>query len=258
MWRDLPVDLWLLRPCTGSDRSPFFRYIQTTNLSPLMRPPFRKPLTLVAAGVVLHLVTPPASQALLVYSAAGSSISGSLGGVVFADARWTLTATADETLSTLISFPGPGGMFQLWSLPVSPRVRIETLASVLEADLQPSNPFRWLALSGSFPVGPTPKIGFVYTTPSFQPETAAGVIQVPGSFVNLQSPASFAGTSIFETNTFTTTAGPLVISASSPVAGVFRIDPVPTPLPVLAVAGALSWSRRLRRRVATGVRPLAG
>jgi hypothetical protein len=39
-----------------------------------------------------------------------------------------------------------------------------------------------------------------------------------------------------------------VISSSSFVPGTFRIDPVPGPLPALAVAGAFSWSRRLRLR----------
>jgi hypothetical protein len=216
-----------------------------------MRHPFRQTLVAFTAVPWLLLAAPTAGQAALVYSAAGSSISGSLGGTAFSDASWSLTATADEALSTLSSFTVPGqGTFQLWWLPVAPRLKIQTLATVLEADLQAATPFRWLALSGSFPVGPTPKIGFVYTTPWFNPETAAGVVQVPGSFVNLQSPASFVGDSIFEPNTFATTAGPLVISPSSPVPGFFRIDPVPSPLAVLGAAGAFSWSRLLRRRLA--------
>ena len=215
-----------------------------------MRLSFGQPLLPLAACGLVALAIPPASQALLVYSAEGSSISGSLGGVSFADAGWRITATADETQSQLTSFTVPNtGTFNLWWLTVTPRVRIQTLASVLEADLLPSSNFRWLALSGTFPVGPTPKIGFVYTTPFFNPETAAGVFEVPGSFVNLRSPASFSGQSIFEANTFATSAGPLVISSSPTVPGTFRIDPVPGPLPALAVAGAFSWCRRLRRRL---------
>ena len=216
-----------------------------------MRHPFRQTLVALTATPCLLLAVPSAGQAWMVYSAAGSSISGSLGGTSFSDASWSLTATADEALSTLSSFTVPGqGTFQLWWLPVAPRLKIQTMATMLEADLQPANPFRWLALSGSFPVGPTPKIGFVYTTPWFNPETAAGVVEVPGSFVNLQSPGNFAGASIFEPNTFATTAGPLVISSSSTVPGFFRIDPVPSPLAGLGAAGAFSWSRRLRRRLA--------
>jgi hypothetical protein len=213
-----------------------------------MGPSCRSALIGLAATSALLAAAQP-SQALLVYSAAGSSISGSLGGTAFVDASWSMTATADETQATLSSFTAPGvGTFDLWWLPVNPRVKIQTLASLLEADLLPSTPFRWLALSGTFPVGPTPKIGFVYTTPFFNPETAAGVFGVPGSFVNLQTPTSFAGASIFETNSYPSSAGPLVISSSAEVPGVFRIDPVPGPLPALALAGAFSWSRRLRAR----------
>lgn len=212
-----------------------------------MRTPFCAPLVGVSATVLLTLAIPSASQALLVYSASGSRISGSLNGQTFVDAAWNLEATADPALATLTTFTVPGqGPFALWSLPVSPKVRIATVASVLEANLLPFDTFRWLALSGSFPVGPSPKIGFVYTTPSFSPETAAGVVNVPGSFVNLQSPAQFTGPSLFEPHAFTTSAGPLVISGSQVVTGTFRIDPVPGPWPALAVAGAFSWSRRLR------------
>jgi hypothetical protein len=187
---------------------------------------------------------------MLVYSASGAGLSGTLGGQAFNDASWRLTATADETLATLSSFTVPPlGSFDLWWLPASPRVSIEIPGSVLEADLLPSPSLQWLVLSGRFPVGPDPKIGFVFTTPTtFSPETAAGVVNVPGSFVDLQSPVAFAGASIFEANSYPSTSGDLVISSSAFVPGTFRIDPVPGPLPVLAVAGAFSWSRRLRRR----------
>jgi hypothetical protein len=216
-----------------------------------MRVPFRPALVAFMAAPCLLLAAPQPGQAWMVYQAAGSRISGSLGGVAFSDANWSLIAAADETLSTFSSFTVPGqGTFELWWLPVAPRLKIQTMATILEADLQASNPYRWLALSGSFPVGPTPKIGFVYTTPWFNPETAAGVLEVPGSFVNLKSPLSLAGSSIFETNSFPTSAGTLVISSSSQVPGLFRIDPVPSPLPVLTMAGAFSWSRRLRQRIA--------
>ncbi|MEB3335614.1 MAG: hypothetical protein VKP70_11595 [Cyanobacteriota bacterium] len=212
-----------------------------------MRSGLRAPLFSITATALFAVVSPSPSEALLVYSATGSKVSGSLAGEAFVDAAWSLQAIADESLATLSTFTVPGqGAFALWSLPVSPKVRIETVANVLEADLLPSGTFRWLALSGTFPVGPSPKIGFVYTTPTFQPETAAGVVNVPGSFVDLRSPAEFTGPSLFEPFSFVTSAGPLVISGSSVVTGTFRIDPVPGPLPALAVAGAFSWSRRLR------------
>lgn len=220
-----------------------------------MRPSCPAPFVAVAAGLGLMLAAPQASQALLVYSAQGSNISGSLGSVPFSNASWTVTATADGGLSSLTTIPSGAGTFLLWSLPVSPRLAIQIPGTLLEADLLPSNPYHWVALSGSFPVGPTPKIGFVYTTPTFFPEKAAGVIEVAGSFVNLQSPLSFAGQSIFESFTYATSAGDLVITASSLVPGEFRIAPVPAPLPVLALAGAYSWGRRLRGRLASCTPP---
>lgn len=205
----------------------------------------------MAAGVLVQLCAPQASWAVRVYSATGSGISGSLGSEAFSDASWSLTATADEQLSTLTSFTVPPlGSFNLWSLPVSPRLTIATSGQSLEADLLPSGQFSWLVLSGSFPVGPTPKIGFVYTTPSFNPETAAGVIGMPGSFINLKDFYSVSGPAIFEPFSFPTSAGSLVIANSSLVPGSFRIQPVPSPapLPLLAVGSALAWSRRLRHR----------
>ncbi|MFN9244172.1 MAG: hypothetical protein ACK6DG_09380 [Cyanobacteriota bacterium] len=206
----------------------------------------------VAASTALLWGAPPASQALLVYSASGPNISGSLGGIPFSQAAWSLTATADEALAqnNIFSVPTLPGKFDLWSLPVSPKLKILTMASLLEADLLPTSMRRWLVLSGKFPVGPTPKIGFVFTTPFFNPETAAGLFGVQGSYVDLKSPISFAGPSIFEAFTFPSSAGPLVISFSSTHPGTFRIDPVPVPLPALGVAGAFSWSRKLRRRLA--------
>jgi len=178
--------------------------------------------------------------------------------VSFTDASWSLTAVADETLATddLVSLPLGMGTINIWSLPISPKVRIQTMAMVLEADLLPQGNFRWLAGSATFPVGTTPKIGFVYTTSIFQPESSAGLIGVPGSFVDLQSPVSFSGISIFEANRAPITSfpiaggGELTIMSSNSAPGTFRINQTPPPRPALAVVGAFSWSRRLRRRLA--------
>ena len=67
----------------------------------------------LAAGSLLPLVAAQPSHALLVYTANGSNISGSLGATTFSDASWTLTAIADEQLSTLSSFTAPVGTFNL-------------------------------------------------------------------------------------------------------------------------------------------------
>jgi hypothetical protein len=213
-----------------------------------MRPPRCSQSAILATGALLLLASPGAGHALLVYSATGGSISGSLGNVTFSEASWSLTATADETMATSTTLPSGMGPFNFRWLPVSPRLKIETVAGMLEADLLPSGPFRWLALSGTFPVGPTPKIGFVYTTTNFRPEKAAGVFGVADSFVSLQSPIHFSGDSVFEVNTYPSTQGDLVITNSPTTPGTFRIEPTPGPLSVMAVVGAFSWSRRLRTR----------
>jgi hypothetical protein len=212
----------------------------------------RPTLATLAVALLLNGAAPLASQAALVYSASGAGITGSLGSQPFSNARWRLTATADESLASLSSFTVPTvGTFDLWWLSASPRLTLQTTSDVLVADLLPSPSLRWLVLSGRFPVGPNPKIGFVFTRPTtFNPETAAGLINVPGSFINLQAPASFTGTSIFESNTYPSSAGDLVINSSAFVGGDFAIAPVPGPWPALAAAGAFSWSRRLRRRCA--------
>ena len=220
-----------------------------------MRASLGTPLASLAASALLLGGAQP-SHALLVYAAEGSSLTGTLGGLSFTDASWRLTATADETLAVRQTFTVPMGTFDLWSLPVSPRVRIQTMANVLEANLLPQGIFGWRVLSGTFPVGPTPKIGFVFTTSMLQPETAAGLINVPGSFVDLQSPVSFSGDSIFQANSPPFSffpiegGGELKITTSTFAPGTFRISQTPAPLPALAVVGAFSWSRRLRRRLA--------
>lgn len=201
------------------------------------------------AAVALALAAP--ARALQIYSARGDGISGSLAGTTFANASWRLTAAADESLATNTVFSVPGlGSFDLWWLTASPRLTVDTGASSLVADLLPSDPFRWIVLSGLFPVGPSPKLGFVYTTPSFSPETAAGIFGVPGSYTDLSEPLQLLGPSIFEAGTYPTSLGPLLVSAPAPVTpGGFRIDPVPAPLPLLGAGSALLWSRRLRRRL---------
>jgi hypothetical protein len=204
----------------------------------------------VRAALLLSLVAAAPARAVLVYSASGSTISGSLGSLSFTDARWRMTATAEESLSTQTVFTVPPlGTFDLWWLEANPRVTIETPAQTLTADLLPDSSFAWRILSGLFPVGPSEKIGFVYTTPSFSPETAAGLFGVSGSFTDLRQPLNLVGASIFEAGSYPTSLGTLVVNAPAiPGTGSFRIDPVPAPLPLLGAGAALGWSRRLRRR----------
>jgi hypothetical protein len=202
------------------------------------------------AALLLAMVAPMPARALTVYSASGSPISGSLAGSDFSNASWRLTATAEEGLSTNTVFTVPSlGSFDLWWLQANPRLTIETPGQSLEADLLPSSPFAWRILSGLFPVGPSPKIGFVFTTPSFFPETAAGLFGVSDAYTNLRQPLSVVGPSIFEAGSYPTTLGLLVVSDPAiPGTGRFRIAPAPAPLPLFGAGAALAWSRRLRRR----------
>jgi hypothetical protein len=204
----------------------------------------------VRSALLLALVAAAPARALMVYTASGSPISGSLGGTSFSNASWRVTATAEPSLSTNSVFPFPPlGSFDLWWLAASPRLTIETPGQRLEADLLPSASFDWLVLSGLFPVGPSPKIGFVFTTPSFFPEKAAGVFGVGGSYTDLRQPLSLVGPSVFEFGTYPTSLGALVVPEPSiPGTGRFRIDPAPAPLPLCGAGAALAWSRRLRRR----------
>lgn len=200
------------------------------------------------AFLPLALATP--ARALRIYSAQGDGLSGSLDGTAFSNASWRLSASAEESLATNTVFNVPGlGRFDLWWLTANPRLTVDTGAGSLSADLLPASPFRWIVLSGLFPVGPSPKLGFVFTTPSFSPETAAGIFGVPGSYTDLADPLQLAGPSIFELGTYPTSRGALVVSAPAVVRpGSFRIAPVPGPLPLLGAGTALLWSRRLRRR----------
>ena len=141
----------------------------------------------------------------------------------FTDASWRVSGLGDETLARNTMIPiGPPASLNLWLLPVAPRVTIAAAGSTLAAKLLPEGPFSWMVLSGTFPVGPTPKIVFEYTSASVQPDTAAGLFGVPGLFTRLQEPLA--------------ASGPLVISSFDSGAGVFDLQPVPG----LAAAGA--WS----------------
>ena len=117
-----------------------------------------------------------------------------------------------------------------------------------------SSPFSWSILSGLFPTGPSPKIGFVYANPSFSNEHAAGLVSLPSApdaslFNALQQPVTLTSPyAIFESSTYPTSAGDLTIATALTLPGTFRIDPVPSPLPLLGIGSALGWSRRLRRR----------
>lgn len=189
------------------------------------------------------------------YTASGGGIDGRLGEVNFMDADWTIEVEADPEASRFITFTIPFvGTFEIWQLAgVAPRVRIGTATGFLQADLLPDAFLgrSWSVISGNFPVGPTPKIGFVYASPGFLDEHAAGLFGVPGLFNTLQEPVSLTGPSTFEPFLYRTDQGDLEISQAEFLPGSFtiRAAPVPSPLPVLGIWSGLHWSRRLRHRI---------
>jgi len=211
----------------------------------------------IAVSAVAWLGCPAGSQAaLLRYSANGGGISGSLGGESFSNALWQLSTTADSANVLHLMIPaGPGQQIEAWLLkPVSPSLQLNWAGGQRSTQLQANSPFAWSILSGLFPTGPSPKLGFVYANPTFSEEHAAGLVSLPPSpnpnlFNNLQQPTTLTSPfGIFETSTYPTDSGDLIITNANVVSGTFRIAPVPSPLPVLGGGIALSWSRRLRRR----------
>ncbi|MEB3362040.1 MAG: hypothetical protein VKI42_07955 [Synechococcaceae cyanobacterium] len=211
----------------------------------------------LAIGCIGLLSCPAGSQAALFrYAASGTGISGSLAGEVFSDAAWEVFAHADSDHVQQLTIPtGPMQQIDAWLLkPVAPSLRLSWAGAQRTAQLASSSPFSWSILSGLFPIGPSPKIGFVYGNPSFSVEHAAGLVSlpplpIPSLYNDLQAPVTLTSPwGTFETHTYPTSAGDLIISVADIQPGIFRIDPVPAPLPLLGLGSALVWSRQLRRR----------
>lgn len=217
-----------------------------------------------AVGAAALLGGPADSQAaLLRYVANGSGISGTLAGEAFSNALWQVSAEADpaDVVKVLIP-PGPPPQIEAWLLkPVTPSLQLTWAGGQRTVQLGASSPFGWSILSGLFPTGPTPKIGFVYANPDFSDEHAAGLVSLPPSaianlFNNLQQPVALASPfGTFEAFTYPTNLGDLILSTADIRPGTLRISPVPSPLPLLAFGGALGWSRQLRRRCRRCVLP---
>lgn len=211
----------------------------------------------VAVSAAAWLGCPAGSQAaLLRYFANGGGISGSLGGESFSDALWQVSATADPANVQYLVIPtGPGKQIEAWLLkPVSPSLQLNWAGGQRNTQLQTTTLLNWSILSGLFPTGPSPKIGFVFASFDFSEEHAAGLVSLPASaypslFNDLkQSTTLTSPFGIFEAYSYPTSGGDLIISNATAAPGTFRISPVPSPVPVLGAGIALSWSRRLRRR----------
>lgn len=210
-----------------------------------------------AAALLLALspgLQPQPAAALLVYSASGASVDGSLGGTPFRDATWTVTATADPALvqAGLIL-----GINPIRFLPVQPTITLQQPGSSLTARLLDADPLHWnvysLDLSRARPELSVNGFGLLDTRdpaliPDGLPDALAVAVAAAG-FNTLELPLLLFGSNDTRTNAVLTDRGPLLISMNSRGAGLFRISAVPGPLPLAGLAAALGWSRRLRQRL---------
>ena len=198
-------------------------------------------------------VTMLAAQAQqLSYTETGGNISGSLNGVGFSDATWTITATADSSTAT---FHAAGGSLYapVWAIYVTPTLTITSGSTMLSATLS-----GWDIESRDYSFNPPSTAGAIMFANAnadgntgVELDRAAYVTGTSANFNNLQSTGTFTGTSDFDTQTFATSAGDLVISSDSAQPGEFDIsasNPVPEPSALsLSVLGGLGLLVILRR-----------
>ena len=188
----------------------------------------------------------------LTYTETGGNISGSLNGVNFSDALWTITATADSSTATF--YPVGGSIYApVWALDVTPTLTITSGSTVLSATLT-----GWDIESRNYSAFNPPASSGVIMFSDANADGKTGVEQgsaaytagTSANFNNLQSTGTFTGTSDFDTGTFATSAGNLIVSSDSGQPGVFGITAAAVPEPSalsLSVLGCLGLLLRFRR-----------
>ncbi len=189
----------------------------------------------------------------LSYTETGGNISGSLNGVNFSDATWTITATADPSTAT---FHTAGGSIYapVWAIFVTPTLTITSGSTSLSATLN-----GWDIESRDYSFNPPSAAGAMMFANAnadgntgVEMDRAAYITGTSADFNDLQSTGTFTGTSDFDTQTFSTSVGDLVISSDSAQPGKFDIsssNPVPEPSALgLSVLGGLCLLVRFRRR----------
>lgn len=188
----------------------------------------------------------------LSYTETGGNISGSLNGVSFSDATWQLTATADSSAATYYSVGG-SIYAPVWALYVTPTLTITSGSTVFTATLT-----GWDIESRDYSFG-SPGTAAAIMFSAANADGNEGVEQgfsayLSGSFdnfVNLQSTGTFTGASGFDGQTYSTSAGDLIITSDSGQPGTFNITAAPVPEPstlCLSVLGGLGLLISFRRK----------
>jgi MYXO-CTERM domain-containing protein len=217
-------------------------------------------LLMVLGGVgAAGLAVDPAEAALMSYTldGGGSRITGSIGGVTFTSASWTMTATANS--SQVQSGTDSGA--PVYFVPTTVTLRIEQtsspVATVTMLDYSSgSNNFVWGVFSGDYSSYLGPGIGVsgfgpvdVSTTPDWTFVESAGLNNfsggTPGIYNNLSASGSWSGSAGLWSQTYETSGGTLTVTSRSNSAGTWTITSVPGGgVAVLLAAGLVRRRRR--------------
>ena len=219
----------------------------------------KKPLMAFVLCLAAFASPSMAKAGLLTYTVTGGKISGSLNGTSFTNADWSITATADSSSAQYLPFSSPDGdpiYAPIWYQSVTPTISIQDGSSVLSANLTGTG--QWTLESRDYSIFGTPNdgaIGFFYSTTGVEQGNGAYIAGLIG-FNNLQTAGAVNNTSGFDTLSYTTSVGALVISAGGSAAGTYtaassavpEIDPATGSSALSLVAGVMAMIEQRRRR----------
>jgi hypothetical protein len=224
----------------------------------------RFPVTAVQKFIVLGLCAffGGAAQAqILTYTATGGRVTGTLNGTAFTNATWSVTATADaQTVFTLTPPSSNQTVFNalngIWTT-----TNIIPVSTALMTLTDSANTFTFsLTASGGGAWGITsrdywflqPGHGMAsFTYYDTLGNTPCIYVDGPVNYVGLNTSVSLTGVSGFDTYTYSTSAGNLVINAENQQAGAFLITtavPESSTYATIAGVGAFGVAAYRRRR----------
>ena len=200
--------------------------------------------------MILALMVGSARADSLFYSESGGGISGTLNGVSFSDATFSIVATAD---TSTITYTNP--VFPIYSVFVTPTLTLVSGGNSSTVTLLATGGTNWSVISADLTgfSSNTSEIGFGLINGL---SASGAALAGSGYFDNLASAHTFYGNPLWNTNfTFSTSAGDLVIGSSSGTSGSFTISSVPEPSSfVLAAFGVLLLIAARRRNEPKPVR----
>jgi len=179
----------------------------------------------------------------MTYTATGGLISGTLGGVTFTDAAWSITATADTANITQGNF---SAAIPYYFLPASAVLTIDGFSPVTFTSPN------FGVFSGDYSIVLSPNVALSgFADFNVSGNTSGLAAYGFNIFTDLATPVTLnAESSIANKDyTFTTSGGDFVISADTGAPGTFSVESVPEPstCALLGVAGAcLAFMRRRR------------